>query len=372
MNKLIVSTSPHITSKDSTQRIMLDVIIALMPLVIAAVVLYGFYPLFTVILCSGSAVFAEWLFNLIMKRKQTVSDLSAIVTGIILGLNMPSVVPFYIPMVGAFFAIIVVKMLFGGIGRNFANPAIAARIFCMLCWTTAMTQFVPAQFASAGVVADGGWNFFANFQYSLAEFPAGISTATPLAGIGKALENGTNPAAGLNALNMFLGIMGGSAGEVCTLAVLIGAVYLLIRQVIDWKIPVCYLGSFVVFTAIFYANTGYVGEYIWTGLLSGGLMFGAFFMATDYATSPKAPIGVIIYGIGLGFMTVVIRKFSAFPEGVSFAILIMNIVTPFLDKIRPRTFGKPRRNYVEIFKEKIAEKKAKKEAQAQAAEGGNN
>lgn len=363
MSKFIVSTSPHITSNDSTRKIMLDVIIALVPLEIASILIYGFYPLFIMAITVATAVFSEWLFNLATKRKQTTGDLSAVVTGMILALNMPAVVPFYVPMVGAVFAIVIVKMLFGGIGRNFANPAIAARIFLMLCWTTAMTQFVKP------IDLSNGANLFSYFGSSLGVFPDSISTATPLAEIKSAFKAGGNPAEGLNALDMFLGRIGGSAGEVCTLAVLIGAAYLLVRRVIDWKIPVIYLTSTVLFTAIFFANTDYVGEYIWTYLLSGGLMFGAFFMATDYATSPKSPVGIIVYGIGLGFLTVVIRKFSSYPEGVSFAILLMNIVTPFLDKIAPRAFGTPRRNFAREIKEKQALKAAKKLEKA-AAEGG--
>lgn len=363
MSKFIVSTSPHITSEDSTKKIMLDVIIATIPMIIASVLIYGFYPLFMIILSVGSAVFCEWVFNLITKREQSVQDLSAIVTGIILALNLPPVVPFYVPMVGSAFAIIIVKMLFGGIGRNFANPAIAARIFLLLCWTTAMTQFVSP------IDLSNGLNLFSYFGDSLGILPAAVSTATPLAGIKGAFGAGLNPAEGLSALDMFLGRIGGSAGEVSALAVLIGAAYLMIRRVIDWRIPVTYLASTVVFTAIFFANTDYVGEFIWTYLLGGGLMFGAFFMATDYATSPKSPIGVIFYGIGLGFLTVVIRKFSSYPEGVSFAILMMNIVTPYLDKIMPKAFGTPRKNFAKEIKAKQLAHAAEK-AEKVAAEGG--
>ena len=274
MKNLRVSSSPHLTSPANTQRIMLDVLIALSPAVIAMVLLYGFYPLFLTVLSVATAVFCEWVFNVITKRTQSVRDLSAVVTGVILALNLPPVVPFYVPIVGAAFAIIIVKMLFGGIGRNFANPAITARIFLMLAWTGVMTKFV---------------------------LPVDLS----------------DPAEGLNALDMFLGRIGGSAGEVSTLAVLIGGIYLAVRRVIDVKIPVLYIGSTALFTAIFFADSGYVGEYVWTYLLGGGLMFGAFFMATDYATSPKTPVAVVIYGLGLGFLTVIIRKFGTMNEGVS-------------------------------------------------------
>lgn len=373
MSKYIVSSSPHITSASSTQRIMLDVIIALIPATLATIFIYGFYPLFLMILCVGSAVFAEWLFNIITKRQQTVRDLSAIVTGMILSLNLPAVVPFYVPIVGSFFAIIIVKMLFGGIGKNFANPAVTARIFLMLCWTSVMTSFVQPIDLSNGI------NLFAYFENAVnINLPAAITTATPLGLIKEALAAGSNPAAGLNALDMFLGVIGGSAGEVCTLAVLIGGVYLAVRKVIDIRIPLLYIGSTVVFTAIFFANTGYVGEYVWTYLLSGGLMFGAIFMATDYSTSPKSAIAVLIYGIGLGFLTVVIRKYSSMNEGVSFAILLMNIVTPLLEKIRTKAFGTPKRNFAIEISNKRAERAAAKSAKAEAgdavsaAEGGIN
>ncbi len=334
MAKYVVSSSPHITSKNTTQRIMLDVIIALLPATIAAFLIYGLYPIFIMVLSVGSAVLAEWLFNLITKRQQSIKDLSAIVTGMILALNLPPVVPFYVPMVGAFFAIIIVKMLFGGIGRNFANPAITARIFLVLCWAGVMTNFVKP------IDLSNGMNLFSYFENIVnIHLPDAITSATPLAAIKDAIAANSNPAAGLNALDMFLGRIGGSAGEVSALAVLIGALYLLIKRVIDWKIPVIFIGSTVVFTAIFFAKSEYVGEYIWTYLLSGGLLFGACFMATDYATSPKGLLAVCIYGIGLGFLTVVFRKFGSMNGGVSFAILLMNIVTPLLEKITPRIFG---------------------------------
>lgn len=347
MSRFIVSTSPHITAPTTTRRIMLDVIIALIPMVVASVLIYGFYPLFLTVLSVGSAVFSEWLFNIITKRKHTTGDLSAIVTGIILALNLPPVVPFYVPMIGAAFAIIIVKMLFGGIGRNFANPAIAARIFLMLCWTSAMTRFVSP------IDLSDGANLFSYFGYAVnPALPDAVTTATPLAGIKSAIEAGANPASGLSALDMFLGRIGGSAGEVSALAVLIGAAYLLVRRVIDWRIPVLYLGSTVLFTAIFFANSGYVGDYVWTYMLSGGLLFGAFFMATDYATSPKSPVGVIIYGLGLGFITVVIRKYGSYPEGVSFAIILMNVLTPLLDRILPKAFGTPKKDFGKLIQAK--------------------
>lgn len=336
MSRYLVSSSPHIASSRTTRNIMLDVIIALMPAVIAMVAIFGFYPLLNTLICVGFCVLFEFLFNLIRKKEQTVGDLSAVVTGIILALNLPAVVPIYVPVVGALFAIVIAKMLFGGIGRNFANPAISARIFLLLAWTSVMTSFVaPLDWSS---LADNNMFFSVSNVFNI-KMPDLVTSATPLAHVKEALELGTNPATGINALDMFLGRIGGSAGEVSSLAILIGGVYLLIRKVIDWKIPLIYILSTVIFTAIFYSNTGYVGEYVWTYLLGGGLLFGAFFMATDYATSPKSPIAVIIYGIGLGLLTVIIRKFSSMSEGVSYAILLMNIATPLLDKIKVRPFG---------------------------------
>ena len=365
MKNLRVSSSPHIVSPANTQRIMLDVIIALCPAVIAMVLLYGFYPLFLTVLSVATAVFCEWAFNLVTRRPQSVRDLSAVVTGIILALNLPPVVPFYVPIVGAAFAIVIVKMLFGGIGRNFANPAITARIFLMLAWTGVMTQFVSP------IDLSDGANLFAYFNQGVGiSLPDAITTATPLQNVKDAISSGANPAEGLSALDMFLGRIGGSAGEVSALAVLIGGVYLAVRRVIDVKIPVLYIGSTALFTAIFFADSGYAGEYVWTYLLGGGLMFGAFFMATDYATSPKTPVAVVIYGVGLGLLTVIIRKFGTMNEGVSFAILLMNIVTPLLEKIKRKPFGTPVKSLRDIavgVKAKFSRKNT-----ADAAEGGES
>lgn len=360
MGNFIVSSSPHISSNSSTRKIMLDVIIALIPAIIASVLIYGFYPLFMIILCVASAVFSEWAFNAITKKKQSVGDLSAVVTGIILALNLPAVVPFYVPIVGAVFAIVIVKMLFGGIGKNFANPAITARIFLVLAWTGVMTKYV------APIDLSDGSNLFAYFSQAVnIHLPDAITSATPLALVKKSIANSTNPSAGLSALGMFLGTIGGSAGEVSTLAILIGGVYLAIRKVIDIKIPLLYIASTVVFTALFFCKSEFVGEYVWTYLLGGGLMFGAVFMATDYASSPKSPIAVVIYGVGLGFLTVVIRKYSTMPEGVSFAILIMNCVAPLLDKIMPKAFGTPRKDFAKVIKAKHLARKDKKLAKAE-------
>jgi len=356
MKNLVVSSSPHIVSDRSTKKIMSDVLIALTPAIIASVCIYGLYSLLVLFLSIGSCVLAEFLYNLVRKKEQTIYDLSAIVTGTILALNLPPVVPFYVPIVGGFFAIIIVKMLFGGIGRNFANPAITARIFLLLSWGSLMTSFVsPVNFGEAGVM--GLFSYFENIVNP--NLPDAITSATPLAFAKGALQNGANPLENINMLDMFLGKTGGSAGEVSALAILIGGAYLLIKKIIDWKIPAIYITSTVIFTAIFYANTGYAGEYVYSYLFGGGLLFGAFFMATDYATSPNTFIGTIIYSLGLGLLTVLIRKFSPMDEGVSFAILLMNIVVPLFDKIIPKPFGAPKKTVKDLFLKLKTKRKSK-------------
>ena len=369
MSKYLMSSSPHITSAKTTRNIMLDVIIALMPAVIAMVAIYGFYPLLITLLSVGTCVLSEFLFNKIRKKEQSIGDLSAIVTGIILALNLPPVVPIYVPVVGGVFAIVIVKMLFGGIGRNFANPAVTARIFLMLAWTSVMTSFVlPVDWSQTG--GAGLFSYFKEaFGSTFPALPEAVTGATPLAGVKSAFEAGANPTLGIKASDMFLGRIGGSAGEVSSLAILIGGVYLLVRRVIDWKIPVIYIGTTILFTAIFYANSGYVGEYIWSYLLGGGLLFGAFFMATDYATSPNTTVAVIIYSVGLGFLTVLIRRFSSMSEGVSYAILLMNIVTPLLDKIKVRPFGTPAKTIKDVIDEIKLKREEKKKAKAEKAAG---
>lgn len=322
-NQYVVSASPHITANKSTQKIMGDVLIALIPAVIASILIYGFYPLVVILLSVGSAVIGEWLYNIIRKKKSTINDLSAIVTGLLLGLNLPPVLPLYIPIIGGIFATMLVKMLFGGLGKNFANPAITARIFVMLAWTGVMTVFVEPIDLSKGFA-----EMFKYFNMNNAEISA-ISTATPLA----FLKDGNNST---SLLNLFIGNHGGSAGEVSAVALLLGGIYLAIRKVIDIKIPLIYIGTTAIFSLIFYKDIAIILPTI----LSGGLLIGAIFMATDYSTSPNTALGVIIFAFGCGFLTAIFRKFGTMPEGVSFAILLMNIVTPLIDKyIKPRPFG---------------------------------
>lgn len=299
-NKLHVSLSPHISSSNSTQRTMLDVIIALVPVSIAAVILFGIPALLVIAVCVVSAVAGEAVFNIAVKKEQTIGDLSAVVTGLILALNLPANVPLWQAAVGSVFAIVIVKGIFGGLGKNIVNPAIAARVFMLIAFGS-MTK---------------------------AAFPTGldsVSGATPLADL-------ANDKA-VNLLDLFLGKCGGALGETCTVALLIGGIYLLVRKVISWHIPVAFIGTTFLFT---FAVEGWNLETTLAWVLSGGLVFGAFFMATDYVTSPTTAKGKLIFGIGAGVITVLIRFWGGYPEGVSFAILLMNIVNPYIDSLTPR------------------------------------
>ncbi len=304
--ELILSGSPHIKSGLSTSRIMLDVIIALIPACVAAVYFFGMGCIATIALCIGSAVGCEAAIQYFTKRAVTISDLSAVVTGLLLALNLPPNVPWYIPVCGSAFAIIIVKQCFGGLGHNFMNPALAARCFLLISWPVAMTTFV-APFAGVDAVA----------------------SATPL---GVLHEGGT---AVPPLMDMFMGKIGGSMGETSALALLIGGIYLLARRVISLRIPLAYMGTVALITLL----TGHP-EMILFQLFAGGLMLGAFFMATDYVSSPSSPRAQIIFGIGCGAITMIVRLWGGYPEGVSFSILFMNLLTPLLDKVlKPKPFG---------------------------------
>ncbi|MBQ7653253.1 MAG: RnfABCDGE type electron transport complex subunit D [Clostridia bacterium] len=334
MKNLQMSVSPHITARPTTRSIMIEVVIALLPAVIASVVFYGFYALFITLLSVGAAVFGEALYNMMRKRKQTIGDFSAVVTGVLLGLNLPVTVPFYVPIIGGFFATMVVKMLFGGIGRNFANPALTARIFLLLAWAGFMTSFVsPINWANGEA--------FKYFECALkgADGVAVVTSATRL----------SDDSVIVPVLDAFLGRTGGSLGETSALALLIGGIFLAIRKIIDWKIPVVFIATTAFFTLVFgkFQN----GAELPLLLFSGGLMLGSIFMATDYSTSPNTFWGVMIYAFGCGFLTALIRSFGGYPEGVSFAIVLMNILTPLLDKfILPKPFGKQKKEKVKEAK----------------------
>lgn len=295
MSNLTVSSSPHIRSKTSTQRVMLDVIIALMPALIAAIINFGFTALAVVAVCVASCVLCEYIWEKLMHKPVTVGDLSAVVTGILLAYNLPVNIPIWQAIFGCIVAIIGIKQLFGGIGKNFANPAITARIVMFLAFSTNMTTWV---------------------------FPDTVSTATPLALIS---SGSTDQLPGL--LQMFLGQRGGCLGETCVLALLLGGIYLVVRKVITWHTPVIYIATVFLFTLA-------LGQEPVYQIMSGGLMLGAIFMATDYVTTPYTTIGKIIFGLGAGILTVVIRVYGSYPEGVSFSILLMNILTPYINRIR--------------------------------------
>ncbi len=305
MKELIVSPSPHIRSGNSTQKIMLDVIIALVPAMIASVIIFGPRAALITAVCVGSCVLLEYLCRLLMKREQTISDLSAVVTGILLAMNLPVTIPLWVAIFGCFIAIVVAKQLFGGIGQNFANPAIAARVILLASFSGYMTAYtVP--FDHNGVDA--------------------VLGATPLAQLA---SGGEVP----SLLFMFLGAKGGCIGEVSCAALLLGGIYLVIRKVIRPIIPLVFIGT--VFVGSFL-----LGQDPLYQILSGGLFIGAIFMATDYSTSPVTRSGKAIFAFGCGLITILIRFYGGYPEGVSFAILLMNILTPQIDKVTKKVpFG---------------------------------
>ncbi len=299
-NTLSVSATPHIRAAATTQKIMGTVLIALLFPAVASVILFGGRSLLLIGVTALSAVLFETLYNMVTKRANTVFDLSAVVTGVLLAMNLPVTLPLWMAIIGAFVSIVITKMLFGGLGQNFANPAIVGRIVLMVSFTTAMTTWVRP------------------LQWMYGEANTG---ATPLAG-GSA-----------SYLELFLGIRGGCLGEVSVLAILLGGLLLIIRGIITPTIPFFYIGSTFVFVWLF-------GGDPLAHILSGGLFLGAFFMATDYASSPSTEKGKIIYAVGLGLITSVIRIYGSYPEGVSFAILLMNIVVPYIDKLtRTKPFG---------------------------------
>lgn len=316
MKKLLVSASPHIHSPETTTGVMGDVIISLLPALVMAVVWFGSRALVLAAVCIGTAVLAEWLSRRVMKRPNTLGDLSAVVTGLILALNLPASLPLWMAAIGSVVAIVVVKQMFGGIGQNFVNPAMTARIILMVSFPTAMARWT-APLVSA-------WSADA------------VTTATPMASL--AASSGGNLSADLPSLwRMLVGYHGGSMGEVCALALLVGGVYLIIRRVISPIIPAAYIGTVAVWMLA--AGQGDI-RFVAYELLGGGLLLGAFFMATDYATSPITAKGKWIFGIGCGVITSVIRLYGSLPEGVSFSIILMNILVPHIERLTlPRAFG---------------------------------
>ena len=319
-NRTIVASAPHVHGPLSTTRLMSDVIVALVPALAVSVYVYGWGVLAITAVSIGCCVLFEALIQKFLVRgKQTVTNLSAVVTGLLLAMNMPANIPLWIVVVGALVAIGVAKMPFGGLGKNPFNPAIVARVFLLIAYPVQMTSFAMP---------------------STEGFVDAYSGATPLAAAKAGLLN----FAEYDALGMFAGNMAGSFGEVATLALLLGFAYLLVRRVITWHIPVAVLGTMAVFAAIYGAvsfdTPHLVSNFTLFHLIAGGAVLGAVFMATDYVTSPMTPWGMVIYGISIGALTMTIRLWGAYPEGMSFAILIMNSVVPLINKyVKPRRFG---------------------------------
>jgi len=311
-----VSSNPHIRAKDTTSRIMLTVVIALLLPAFFGIYNFGFRALVLILISIATCVLTEYIYEKLMKKPITIGDFSAVVTGLLLALNLPVSVPFWIPVVGGVFAILVVKMLFGGLGQNFMNPALAGRCFLMISFAGKMTDFAVSD-SFRGVVDT-------------------VSGATPLAAL---KQNGFTDSS-VSVLHMFIGDIQGTIGETSALAILIGAVFLLILKVIDWRIPCTYIGSFAIFVILF-GGHGADGYYLLEQLLGGGLMLGAWFMATDYVTTPITKRGQLVYGVILGCLTGLFRIFGASAEGVSYAIIFGNLLIPVIERLTvPTAFGK--------------------------------
>ena len=304
-----VSTNPHVRSKVTTQSIMRDVLIALAPACIFGVYNFGFDALIRLIIGVVTCVATEAIYQYFMHLKVTVSDLSAAVTGLLIAMNIPSTLNVGYEIVGCIFAIIVVKQLFGGIGQNFMNPALAARCFLLIAFTGPMTNFVTDTY----------------------------SGATPLA----VLKPGAEPAQATSLLALFIGKHAGVMGETSVICLLIGAAYLLIKKIISWRIPVTYIATFAVLMFLFAPGHQFEAEYLLKELCAGGLVLGAFFMATDYVTSPITPMGKIVFGVILGILTFIFRMFGGSAEGVSYAIIFSNLLVPLIERVTvPKSFGK--------------------------------
>lgn len=308
---LVVSSSPHIRSKENVQTIMRDVVIALMPATLFGIYHFGIEALIIIILSVGSAVIFEALYQKLTKQKVTVNDFSAVITGLLLALNLPHSVPYWIPVLGSLVAIIIIKQLFGGLGQNFMNPALGARAFLLISFAGIMT----------------------NWQID------GVSSATPLAFVKAATRAELGSLQPPHLMDLFMGNIAGCIGETSVIALLLGGIYLLARKVISWKIPITYIVTVAIMTVLF-SGSGFDMNVVAYQVFSGGLMIGAFFMATDYASSPATSKGMLIMGIGCGIITALIRFFGGYPEGVSFAIIIMNLFVPLIDRFTiPKIFG---------------------------------
>ena len=310
-SNLVVSSAPHIVSNMDTSRIMLMVLIGLAPSLLVSTYVFGFRVITLSLVCVVAAMFFEWAWNKLMHKPQTVGDLSAAVTGLLIAFNVPSGLPYWIAILGCFVAIVIVKQLFGGMGKNIVNPAITARVILFISYATEMTTWTLPRMAADAT-----------------------STATPL---GVLAEGGQLP----SNMQMFLGFIGGSMGEVSAVALLLGGLFLIWKKIISPIIPACFIGTVFAFALIYYGVTG--GDALQMAIfhvLAGGVMLGAFFMATDYVTSPLLPMGKVIFGIGCGLITMIIRIWGQYPEGVSFSILLMNCLTPLINNFaEKRMYG---------------------------------
>ena len=319
--KLIASSNPHIRTNEDTRSIMLDVIIALCPALLMSVIRFGFRALIAVVVSMASAMFFEWLYRKLLHKTQTLGDLSAAVTGMLLAFVCPVTLPYWMLIVGNFFAIFVVKQLYGGLGKNFLNPALAGRAALVACYTGQMTSWIDP---STKAPLFGG----------LADV---VTAATPLT----TMKSGefAELTAQYSLSDMFIGNIGGSLGEISSMMLLIGGLYLIFRKVISWQIPVAYIGSVAILTFLFPQGNDALTWMLYN-VLGGGLFLGAFFMATDYVTSPVTKKGQLIFGLGCGLITVFIRYFGSYPEGVCYSIMIMNLVVALIDKaVKPSRFG---------------------------------
>lgn len=302
---LLVNSSPHIRTNTSTQSIMRDVLIALIPTSLVGALVFGLRAILVIATCALSAVIAEYAFQKLTKKEITINDLSAVVTGVLLALNLPVNTPLWVACIGSIVAIVLVKQIFGGIGCNFMNPALAARAFILAAWPEAISIFALD----------------------------GVTTATPLA----LLKSGQGNLPSLS--NAFLGNIAGCIGEVSALAILIGALYLMYRKIITWHIPIVYIATVLILTTVIGRNGFLSGNGLYE-IFTGGLFLGAFFMATDYVTSPMTKEGQILFAFGCGLITTLIRIFGGYPEGVSYSILLMNLLVPVIDHyIKPKGFG---------------------------------
>lgn len=311
-SSIIVSGTPHVRSKESIQSIMRDVVIALIPASVMGIYYFGIKALMLIIVSIVSSVVFEWGYEKILKKPVTIADFSAILTGLLLALNLPATASWWVPVVGSFIAIVIAKQFYGGLGQNFINPALIGRAFLVAAYPT---QTTGAAFATGRMVTDAS------------------TYATPLA----QLKAGTAIVNADAIKNALIGNVGGTIGETCAIALIIGGIYLLIKHVISWRIPVVYIVVVFILTSLMRGNGFLGGVY---EIFCGGLMLGAIFMATDYVTSPISAKGQIIFAIGCGVLTSLIRVYGGYPEGVSYSILIMNLAVPLIDRVtRPRIFG---------------------------------